>query len=290
MRLDKAVVERGLARSRTRAQQLIDAGQVLVDGEVSRKGSHAVDPASVTLAPEAGGVSDEVSRAQRKLERALELWPGVTHGVEEAVDVGASTGGFTQVLLRAGVSCVWAVDVGHDQLVDSLRRDERVVVREGVNARDTNALEAAGLTEGGVGLVVCDVSFISLRHILPSIRWLLGAGGHAVVLCKPQFEVGPQGSQRGVVRSPQTRRQAVVEVLSAAGAAGLVPRSLAVSGTPGTHGNVEFLLHLELPAADGGGAPLAGDGREVVGAAWHSELPDVSNSFWDGEESDAYDL
>lgn len=281
MRLDKAVVQRGLARSRTRAQDLIRQGQVLVEGEPVTKGSVDVDPEGISLKDGAQTAADEVSRAQRKLERALELWPEVTHGVSEAVDLGASTGGFTSVLLNAGVTRVWAVDVGHDQLVDSLRRDARVVVREGVNARDSGALQEAGLSEGCVRLVVCDVSFISVRHILPSIQWLLGAGGQAVVLCKPQFEVGPQGSHRGVVRSREIRREAVVGVLDGATASGLSPRSLAVSGTPGTHGNVEFLLRCEVPGP--------GD-QEVVGGSWHSELLDVSNSFWDGEDGDALDL
>lgn len=279
MRLDKALMERGLARSRSHAQQLVQAGVVSVDGRPAQRSSELVGESSVVQ------VTDErrrveVSRAQRKLVRGRSLWPQVFVPVGTAVDLGASTGGFTQELLEAGWQEVWAVDVGHDQLVDSLRHDARVVVREGVNARDLGQMAGAGLRPGAARLVVCDVSFISLRLVLHTISWLLQDGGASVVLVKPQFEVGPARARQGIVARAADRREAVLGVLEAAIQAGLCPRGIATSGTPGTHGNVEFVLHL-----------VAGDSTgEVVGSPWHSGLPDVDDPFWSGDHDSAVEL
>ncbi len=288
MRLDRAVVQAGLSRSRSHAQELIRAGGVLVEGQVCTKASLEVTEDQVTLSASGAHSATEISRAQRKLQQALDLWPdvlgdhgGSPEGVQtvSAVDLGASTGGFTAELLSRGVGTVWAVDVGHGQLVDVLRQDERVLVREGVNARDVGELAEAGMGQECADLVVCDVSFISLTHVLPSIAWLLRDGGRAVVLVKPQFEVGPQIVSRGVVTSPQARRGAVEAVMAAAAAVGLQPQGLAASSTPGTHGNVEFLLSLARVAP-----------QEVVPGAWHSELPDPTHQLWNGEHAGSHDI
>ncbi|SNC59162.1 23S rRNA (cytidine1920-2'-O)/16S rRNA (cytidine1409-2'-O)-methyltransferase [Kytococcus aerolatus] len=279
LRADRAVLLAGLSRSRQRAQSLIDNGLVLTDGAPVRARSQVVLPESLSLVEGAQPEVQRVSRAQRKLERALELWPDLHAPRASAVDLGASTGGFTQVLLHAGCARAWAVDVGHDQLVPELREDPRVRVREGVNARHVEELQAAGLTGGMTDLVVSDVSFISVRHLLGPIAWLLASGGTAVVLVKPQFEVGPEGVSGGVVRAPARRRGAVHAVCVSASREGLHPRALAASGLPGRHGNVEFLLRLtRLPAA------------RAVGAAWEGVLPDADDSFWEGHDECTLDL
>lgn len=279
MRLDKALTDQGLARSRSHAQQLVADGAVVVDGRPAARSSQQVGETTVLRVAD-GRRQGEVSRAQRKLGRARSLWPRVFVPDGTAVDLGASTGGFTQELLDAGWEAVWAIDVGHDQLVDTLRSDPRVVVREGVNARDLAQMTDAGLHPGTARLVVCDVSFISLRLVLPTMTWLLQDGGAAVVLVKPQFEVGPARVRQGIVERATDRHEAVVAVLDAAAQAGLCPRGIAASGTPGTHGNVEFVVRLET-----------GDGaREVVGTPWHSGLPDVEDPFWNGDDDSAVEL
>ncbi|PKZ41403.1 16S/23S rRNA (cytidine-2'-O)-methyltransferase [Kytococcus schroeteri] len=279
MRLDKALTDRGLARSRSHAQQLVAEGSVLVDGRAASRSSQQVGETSVLRVAD-GRRQGEVSRAQRKLGRARSLWPRVFVPAGTAVDLGASTGGFTQELLDAGWEDVWAIDVGHDQLVDALRSDPRVVVREGVNARDLSQMTDAGLRRCMARLVVCDVSFISLRLVLPTIAWLLQDGGTAVVLVKPQFEVGLARVRQGIVERGTDRHEAMAVVLDAAAQAGLRPHGVASSGTPGTHGNVEFVVRLETGDA----------AREVVGAAWHSGLPDVEDPFWNGDDDSALEL
>lgn len=258
---------------------MIDAGVVLVEGRTSLKASQEAEPSRVALTDAGAEARDEVSRAQRKLAQALEAWPDLQVSGVQAVDVGASTGGFTRVLLDHGASRVWAVDVGHDQLDASVAADPRVENREGVNARDVGALEGAGLGQGVAGLVVCDVSFISLVHVLGSIRWLLQDDREAVVLVKPQFEVGPGVSRNGVVRRGADRQQAVSRVLEAAGEEGLRPVSIVPSRTVGTHGNVEFILRTRAGEA----------ASEVVGGAWHSGLPH-DDDFWSGDDVRTADL
>jgi len=235
-RLDVALVERGLVESRAKAQELIRAGRVRVDGRLAGKPSQKVAPEE-RLTVE--GPPPYVGRAAEKLAGALD---GL--GLDPAglvwVDVGASTGGFTQVLLQRGARRVYALDVGHDQLHPSLRSDPRVVVMEGVNAR-----HLAELPEP-VDAAVMDVSFISSTLILPGLYRWLRPGGEALVLVKPQFELEP-GLHEGVVRDPALHRRAVDRVRRAAAAAGFEVLRELPSRLPGKRGNREFWLYLRRP-------------------------------------------
>ena len=243
VRLDALLVERGLAASRERARALILAGDVRVDGLRADKAGTAVQPdAEITLAaPD----HPYVGRGGLKLAHALDQF-GIDVTGRTALDIGASTGGFTDVLLQRGAACVVALDVGHGQLDWRLRNDPRVIVMERVNAR---TLTAQDLPEAArrFGLVVIDVSFISLRHILPAVPPLLTAGADVIALVKPQFE-----SQRdevgkgGIVRDPAVHARVVDEVTAAADALGLTRAGLVDSPITGMEGNREFLLHLTL--------------------------------------------
>lgn len=237
MRLDRALVERGWFSSRAQAQDAIRAGRVLVNGEVITK---AATSTATDADIDVTGDRHYVSRAAHKLLGAL---AGSAVPVPARVlDAGASTGGFTQVLLEAGAERVYAVDVGHGQLVQTIRDDPRVVVRERLNLRE---LTQADLDDQPVGLVVADVSFISLTMILDRLLAVLEPDGHALVLVKPQFEVGRAGlDDRGVVRDPRLRRRAVDAVLAAAAELGWAARWSAESGLPGESGNVEYFLDL----------------------------------------------
>lgn len=237
MRLDRALVERGWFTSRAQAQDAIRAGRVQVDEQVVTKAS-AATPEQAEI--QVFGDRHWVSRAAHKLSGALE-GSGVVVP-PRVLDAGASTGGFTQVLLEAGAQRVYAVDVGHGQLVDALRGDPRVSVREGLNLRN---LRLADLDDQPVGLVVADVSFISLTMILEPMLATLEPGGHALLLVKPQFEVGRAGlDDRGVVRDPKLRRRALGSVIDAAAALGWTTRWQAESELPGESGNVEFFIDL----------------------------------------------
>lgn len=242
LRLDQALCERGLAPSRARAQSLILAGVVRVDGEVADKAGRAVDRgATITIdAPD----HPWVSRGGVKLAAALAAF-GLDPAGRRCLDVGASTGGFTHVLLAGGAARVVAVDVGRGQLDWRLRQDPRVEVRDGVNAR---FLTPAALP-GPFDLVVADVSFISLRLVLPALRGLLAPRGDLVALVKPQFEVGRgQVGKGGVVRDPAAREAAIAGVIAAAGELGLRLGGRIASPLPGPAGNVEELVWLTLSA------------------------------------------
>lgn len=241
MRLDRALAERGLARSRTHAARLIEAGRVTVDGQPARRASQPVGPEAV-LAAEAEAW---VSRAAHKLLGALE--DSETAVPRRVLDAGASTGGFTQVCLERGAEIVYAVDVGHDQLDPTLRDDPRVVVREGLNLRD---LTLADLQDEPVELIVGDVSFISLRLLLAPLADVLAPDGVALLLVKPQFEVGKSRlGAGGVVRDPALQRDAVAAVVEAASEVGLRCEWQGQSRLPGTNGNLEFFIRLRrLPA------------------------------------------
>ena len=185
-----------------------------------------------------------------------------------ALDAGASTGGFTQVLLERGAERVAAVDVGHDQLAPAVRADPRVLVREGLNVRDLTAEDI----DGPVDLVVSDLSFISLRLVLAPLAGVCRPGAELLLMVKPQFEVGRRALPRsGVVTDPDARRHAVVGVTAAALGAGLAPRGLARSGLAGQDGNAEFFLRLRRPdatAADnpaGGTSPAPPAGERAAG-------------------------
>ncbi|WP_293171282.1 TlyA family RNA methyltransferase [Oceanithermus sp.] len=238
-RLDLALVERGLAESRAKAQELVRAGRVRVDGAVVTKPSHRVGPGARL---EVEGPEPYVGRAAHKLLGALEAF-GIEPAGEVWADVGAGTGGFTQVLLERGARRVYAVDVGHGQLHPRLRADPRVVVMEGVNARHLEALPEP------VDGAVMDLSFISSTLVLPGLRRWLRPGGKALVLVKPQFELGP-GVHAGVVRDPELRRRAVARVRSAARTLGFAVRDEVESPLPGKEGNREFWLYLEAPHGD----------------------------------------
>lgn len=240
VRLDRALVERGLARSRTQAQELIRAGRVTLEGRPDPRPSDLVGEHDHLEAR----TDPYVSRAAHKLLGALDDLGLVdrTAGVDRALDAGSSTGGFTQVLLERGVRAVHAVDVGTDQLAPLLRDDPRVHVHEQTNLRD---LTPALLGDRPVDLVVADVSFISLTLLLPRFADVTAADGWWLLMVKPQFEVGRAALGRdGVVRDPALHRRAVDDVGAAAEALGWHVRGVAASRLPGPAGNQEFFVHL----------------------------------------------
>jgi 23S rRNA (cytidine1920-2'-O)/16S rRNA (cytidine1409-2'-O)-methyltransferase len=237
-RLDVAIVERGLAASRERARALILAGQVRVDGQVVSKAGApvATDTPVELILPD----HPYVGRGGVKLASALDAFAIDPRG-RRALDVGASTGGFTDVLLRRGASSVIALDVGRGQLDWRLRSDPRVIVREGVNAR---ALTPDDVPHA-VSLVTIDVAFISLRHILPALPPFLDAGADVVALVKPQFEAGrDEVGAHGIVSDPAVHDAVIAHVTEAAAACALVRRGMVPSSITGATGNQEFFLHL----------------------------------------------
>jgi len=242
-RIDLLLVERGLAESRARAQALILAGAVVAGEQRVDKPGQLVDPALPLRVKEGAGPQKYVSRGALKLEAALAAFPVDPQGLSCA-DLGASTGGFTDLLLQRGAARVVAVDVGYGQLHPRLRSDPRVVVRERENARYLTA-EALG---GQVHLVVGDLSFISLRLVLPAVKSILREGGWALLLVKPQFEVGKgEVGKGGVVRDEGKRRAALEEVAAAARALGFQVEGHVESPVEGPAGNREWLLALRRP-------------------------------------------
>jgi 23S rRNA (cytidine1920-2'-O)/16S rRNA (cytidine1409-2'-O)-methyltransferase len=239
-RLDRLLVERGLARSRERALALVLAGVVRVDGKAGQKPGTLVskDAAIEVVAPD----HPFVGRGGVKLDGALEHL-GVAVSGRVALDIGASTGGFTDCLLRRGAARVYALDVGRGLLDWSLRGDPRVVVLEGRNARYL----APGDLPEQVGVAVIDVSFISLRLIVPPLPPLLLEDADVVALVKPQFEVGKGETGRGgIVREPEKHVWSLHSAAAAAGKAGFSVRGACVSPLRGSEGNREFFLHLTL--------------------------------------------
>ena len=235
MRLDQLLVARGLVESREKARALILAGEVLVDGQkLTKAGVSVREDGDVRILERL----PYVSRAGPKLAAALDAF-GVDASGKTCLDVGASTGGFTDCLLQRGARRVYAVDVGSGQLDWKLRNDPRVAVREGLNARYLS-LEDIGER---VDLAVCDVSFISATMILPRLAAVLQEGGEMVILVKPQFEVGRgQVGKGGIVRDPELHRMACRRVADAAGLLGF-QSCLIESPVRGAEGNQEFLLH-----------------------------------------------
>ena len=237
-RIDKLLVEQGLAESRTKAQAMVMAGVVLVDEQRVEKPSQQVDPGS-TIRIKGGDdpTSRYVGRGGLKLEAALREFQIDAAGLI-CLDVGASTGGFTDCLLQHGAKRVVAIDVGHNQIDWRLRKDPRVEVREGVNARYLKRDDF----EQRFDLVVMDVSFISATKVLPAIVPLLNEGGAIITLIKPQFEVGKgEVGGGGVVRDAAKRARVVEEVNDAAQALGLNVVNVIESPIQGAEGNVEFL-------------------------------------------------
>jgi 23S rRNA (cytidine1920-2'-O)/16S rRNA (cytidine1409-2'-O)-methyltransferase len=241
-RIDKLLVERGLAPSRSRAQALVMAGAVLVGEQRVEKSSETFPPdAAVRVRGAEDPAARYVGRGGLKMEAALRAFALDVRGLV-CLDVGASTGGFTDCLLQHGARRVVAVDVGHNQLDWRLRTDERVEVREGVNARHLRAEDFAERFD----LAVMDVSFISATKVLPAVAGLLKPGGRAVVLVKPQFEVGRgEVGKGGVVRDPAQHARVVEEVNRAAAELGLAPAGVIESPILGAEGNREFLALYE---------------------------------------------
>jgi 23S rRNA (cytidine1920-2'-O)/16S rRNA (cytidine1409-2'-O)-methyltransferase len=236
MRLDQELLRRGLVASRSKAAAAISTGQVKVDGRVVTKPALKVSAdVAITLTAD-----PYVSRAAHKLLGALR--ESQTEVPARVLDAGASTGGFTQVLLEAGAERVYAVDVGHGQLALSLANDPRVRSWEGVNLRDLTL----DFVEGeAVDLIVADVSFISLKLILSPMLAVLKPTGRALLLVKPQFEVGRKGlNSQGVVTNAKLREQAVDAVVAAAATLGWPSPWRAPSPLPGESGNIEYFIQL----------------------------------------------
>jgi 23S rRNA (cytidine1920-2'-O)/16S rRNA (cytidine1409-2'-O)-methyltransferase len=253
--VDAELVRRGLARSREQAADLVTAGRVRVAGRpVAKPATQVLAEEPIVVGPAAG--EDYVSRGGHKLAGALDAFAphGLSVSGRRALDAGASTGGFTDVLLRRGAASVLCVDVGYGQLAWSLRTDERVTVFDRTNVRD---LEPSAVV-APVELVVADLSFISLRLVLPTLFALTSADADLVPMVKPQFEVGRDRlGPGGVVRDPQQRAAAVAEVASFAhDELGLGVRGVTASPLPGPAGNVEFFLWLRRDAAPLDGTDL----------------------------------
>lgn len=250
-RLDAELVRRGVASTRTEAQRLIDGGGVMVSGRPSARAATLVsDAEAIELVVE----DHWASRAGGKLAGALDTFALDVTGTR-ALDVGASTGGFTDVLLRRGVASVVAVDVGYGQMIWRLRTDPRVTVVDRTNFRlaDVVALGAP------FDVVVVDVSFISVRLLAGQLAASGRPGTEYVVLVKPQFEVGRDLLARGgIVRDPDARRRAIVDVIATLGDAGIGCLAAVPAAVVGSHGNQEYLLHLRHGSAGEDAAVIAG--------------------------------
>ncbi len=257
-RLDQLLVERGLAESRTRAQALILGGHVRVgEGDAARTDRKQGDLVDTTINLEVEAPPPFVSRGGLKLRAALDVF-GVEPVGLVCLDVGSSTGGFTDLLLQRDASKVYAVDVGRGQLAEALRHDARVVSMERTNARGLGP----GVLPSTVDLAVVDVSFISLDRILRPVATCFGpTGGRIVALVKPQFEAGRKQVRDGVVRDPQVHRQTLETVARYALGIGLKLRNAVASPLTGPAGNREFFLELEVPP---GFVPRDGEPAELA--------------------------
>lgn len=262
LRLDRLLVERELARSRDEAKSLIESGAVTVGGMPRTKPSSMTDRDAAIEIARADG-DRWVSRGAHKLLKALDAF-GIDPSGASCVDIGASTGGFTQVLLSRGASRVASVDVGYGQLAWELRVDPRVNVIERANARYLTTDDVGWVSD----LLVADASFISLRLLLPNLETLIGGDGEMAVLVKPQFEAGRGGTQRGVVRSAERH----IEILTGlaefiSSGTNMTLRGATHSPIKGPEGNIEFIFHMIKNGGDG--API--DMGAVVALA-HEEL------------------
>lgn len=236
LRLDQLVLNRELAPSRERARALILAGQVSVEGQPITKAGTLVDEQSevALIAPD----HPYVGRGGLKLAHALDTFHIEVSG-RECLDIGASTGGFTDVMLQRGAARVVALDVGHGQLDWKLRNDPRVVVIEHTNARHL----IPAMLPAPAGFVAIDVSFISLSKILPVVPPLLAPGADVVALAKPQFEAGRDEVRKGVIRDPVVHQRVIDEVTAAGAEVGLTRVAWTPSPVTGQKGNIEFLIH-----------------------------------------------
>lgn len=268
-RLDVLLVQKGLAPSREKAKAVIMSGSVYVDGQKEDKaGSMFQDTVSIEVR---GTPLPYVSRGGLKLEKALQCFPIRLEG-KICMDVGASTGGFTDCMLQNGAVKVYAIDVGRGQLDWKLRQDPRVVCMEKTNIRYVTAADIADIIE----FASIDVSFISLEKVFGPVKDLLARDAEVVCLIKPQFEAGRgQVGKKGVVRDPAVHREVIGNVLCYAKEAGLYPGHLGFSPVKGPEGNIEYLLHLyhEEPSA---AFCVEGQVGETVRAA-HQELDQIIN-------------
>lgn len=258
-RLDRELVTRGLVSSRTKAQRLISEGHVVVDGVTETKASREVDASvhiDITVA------DTDVGRGAKKLRHSLDLIPIPVKG-SLCADVGASTGGFTQVLLEHGATQVIALDVGHDQLDPTLRDDPRVVNREGVSVLELSPQwwSSEGFPSP-VDVVVADLSFISLVHAIPPMVSTFGVHSHYLVLVKPQFEVGRGHTVKGVVKDSSRRAGAVRNVAQVFHDLGVPVRALLCSPLTGEKGNVEYLMYASATSS-------------VYPAEWDGAIPEI---------------
>jgi 23S rRNA (cytidine1920-2'-O)/16S rRNA (cytidine1409-2'-O)-methyltransferase len=245
LRLDAELVRRGLARSREQAVDLIASGRVLVGGVAATKPASGVTLESPIKVTEDDNDPRYASRGGHKLAGALDAFPEIRVSGTRCLDAGASTGGFTDVLLRRGADEVVAVDVGYGQLVWSLQTDPRVHVHDRTNVRALSPDQIGGV----VGLTVADLSFISLKLVLPALAACTAPDGDLLPMVKPQFEVGRERlGAGGVVRDPALRGEAVADVAEAAVELGLHTAGVVASPLPGTAGNVEFFLWLRRSA------------------------------------------
>jgi 23S rRNA (cytidine1920-2'-O)/16S rRNA (cytidine1409-2'-O)-methyltransferase len=262
IRLDQLLVERGLVPSRARAQALVLAGSVRVgEGDGARRDLKSGDLVARDVSVEVAEGRQWVSRGAHKLVAALDAF-GVDPAGRVGADIGASTGGFTDVLLSRGATRVYAIDVGYGQLAERLRHDDRVVSMERVNAR---TLTADTLPEP-VDLAVVDVSFISLGLVLGPVRSILrGGDGPILALVKPQFEAGKADAKGGVVRDPEVHRRVLRETVERAAALGIGMRAVIASPIQGPEGNREFMAHLQ---AGPGCAEVDARIDDAVAAAW----------------------
>ncbi|MFD7645909.1 TlyA family RNA methyltransferase [Kitasatospora sp. NPDC059795] len=247
-RLDAELVRRNLARSREHASELIAAGRVTVGGTVATKPATQVETAAAVVVAKDDDDPDYVSRGGHKLAGAFAAFvpQGLVVEGRRALDAGASTGGFTDVLLRAGTAHVLAVDVGYGQLAWSLQSDERVTVMDRTNVRELTPELIGGTL---VDLVVGDLSFISLGLVLPALAGCAAPDADLVLMVKPQFEIGKERlGSGGVVRSPELRAETIRQVASQAWKLGLGVRAVTASPLPGPSGNVEYFLWLRRDA------------------------------------------
>ena len=250
VRVDVALAEAGLARSRNQAAALVEANRVFIDGRAARKASQDVPAGAKLVVLEA---VDYVSRAGHKLAKALDVFGELEVTGKQALDVGASTGGFTDVLLRRGARNVIAIDVGHDQIVPELLENPRVISIEGFNARDlsvSNLEKVLGKTSPKIDLVVADLSFISLTLVLDGMVEVAPEADF-VLLVKPQFEAGKHSlNANGIVTDHRARAAAIEQVALHGEKLGLRVVNLVKSELPGTHGNIEYVLWMSAKHGD----------------------------------------
>lgn len=237
-RLDAELVARGIARSRERAKEMIKAGAVTVNGRPVHKASDSVSDSDVILSSEK---EQYVGRGALKLEKAADTF-GIELSGKVCLDIGASTGGFTEYMLIHGAVRVYSVDVGHGQLAESLRRDGRVVNMENTDIRTVSPEDIGGCAD----FICADVSFISVKKILPKLHELLRDGEYAVVLIKPQFEAGKSSvGKKGVVKDRRAHERVLEEFNSFAALCGLLPVMYTFSPVRGGSGNIEYLAELK---------------------------------------------